>query len=106
MNTKIRHPFQVPDDFFENLEKELSVTIDRIAIQKRKKSIALQVIRYAAIVIIAVILGRESVKIYPGDRNSQPGEETISVDLVLSQVPEEDIVDFLADIFSQSKVTE
>jgi len=28
------------------------------------------------------------------------------VDLVLSQVPEEDIVDFLADIFSQSTVTE
>jgi hypothetical protein len=105
-NSKINHPFQVPDDFFDHLEKDLLTELDKISFQEKKKSVLFQVIKYAAIVIVAIFLGRESVKLFPGNTTSSTENETISVDLVLSQVTDEDITDFIMENATQKVLNE
>jgi hypothetical protein len=100
-NSKINHPYQVPDDFFNNLEKELLTKVDSEIRKDRKKHILVQVLKYAAIVIFAIILGRESVLFIPGTGESTGDQESISVDLVLSQVPEEDITDYFVNYVTE-----
>ena len=97
----INHPFQVPDDFFDHLEKDLLTELDEVTLHDRKKSVLLQVLKYAAIFIGAIMLGRESVKLYPGDTRTSDDRETISVDLVLSQVSDEDVSEFIIDNITQ-----
>jgi len=98
---RINHPFQVPEDFFDHLEKDLLTELDKVSLKDRKKSVLLQVLRYAAIFIVAIILGRESVKLYPGNTRSSGEQEIISVDLVLSQVSDEDVTEFIMDNITQ-----
>ena len=96
-NSKINHPYRVPEDFFNNLENELMTKVDAEINRGKQKYFVLQVLKYAAIVIFAIFLGRESVKFIPGNRESTSDQESITVDLVLSQVSEEDITDFLIE---------
>jgi hypothetical protein len=95
--SKINHPYQVPDDFFNLLEKELMIKVDAEINKGRQKHFLVQVLKYAAIVIFAIFLGRESVRLIPGNRESTSDQESLSVDLVLSQVSDEDITEFLID---------
>ena len=94
---KINHPFQIPDDFFDHLEKELLMKTEKFTFPEKRGSVFLQVIKYAAIIIGAIFLGRESVKIIPDKSTSFREKESISVDLILSQVSDEDITNFLID---------
>jgi hypothetical protein len=96
-NAKINHPYQVPEDFFNNLEKEIMTKVDSEIRKGRQKHILVQVLKYAAIVMFAVFLGRESVILIPGNRESTGDQESISVELVLSQVTEEDITDYFVN---------
>jgi hypothetical protein len=98
---KINHPFQVPDDFFDHLEKELEIELDKISLQKKKRSVVFQILKYAAIIFAAVLLGRQSVKIYPGNTGLSGDTEILSVDLVLSQVSDEDVTEFILDNITQ-----
>jgi hypothetical protein len=95
--TKINHPFKVPEGFFDDLENELLMKVETGEVQNRKKTLLLQVLKYAAIIILAVFLGRESTRLFPGKKNMSVSSDTISVDLVLSQVSDEDITDFFID---------
>jgi hypothetical protein len=96
-NSKINHPYQVPDGFFNNLEKELMTKMDSEISKGRHKHILVQVLKYAAIIIFAIFLGRESERLIPGSGESTSNQESISVELVLSQVSDEDITDFLIE---------
>jgi hypothetical protein len=99
--SKINHPYQVPEDFFNHLEKELMTNVDAEISKGMQKHFLLQVLKYAAIVIFALFLGRESVRLIPGNRDSTSDQESISVDLVLSQVPEEDITDYFVNYITE-----
>jgi hypothetical protein len=101
MIKKINHPYLVPEDFFNNLENELMTKMDAEISQGKQKNFFLQVLKYAAIVIFAVFLGRESVILIPGTGESTSDQESISVDLVLSQVPEEDITDYFVNYVTE-----
>jgi hypothetical protein len=103
---KINHPFQVPDDFFDHLEKELLMKTEMVTFTENRGSVFLQILKYAAIIVGAIFLGRESVKYIPENSNSSRTEETISVDLVLSQVSDEDITNFLLDNVTMEIPTE
>ena len=103
---KINHPFLVPDDFFIHLEPDLKTELDKISYQGKKRSVILQVMKYAAIIFVAVFLGRMSVKIFPGNNSFTGDPETISVDLVLSQVPDEDITEFILNNISQEALNQ
>jgi hypothetical protein len=99
--SKINHPYQVPDEFFNNLEKDIMTKVDSEIRKVRQKHFLVQVLKYAAIVIFAVFLGRESVILIPGTGESTSDQESISVDLVLSQVPEEDITDYFVNYVTE-----
>lgn len=94
---KINHPFQVPDGFFDHLEKELLMKTEMATYREKRGKVFLQILKYAAIIIGAVFLGRESVNYIPDKSKSARSEETISVDLVLSQVSDEDITNYLIE---------
>jgi hypothetical protein len=98
---RINHPFQVPDDFFTRMEADMEIKLDKITLQEKKKSVVLQIIKYAAIVFVAVFLGRISAHLYPGKSGSTGEPESLSVDLVLSQVSDEDVSEFIMDNITQ-----
>ena len=98
---KIDHPFRVPDDFFDQLETDLGRELDKISFQVKKRSLVLQILKYAAIIFAAAMLGRESVKIFPGHSGSSGNVDIFSVDLVLSQVSDEDVTEFIMDNITQ-----
>jgi hypothetical protein len=100
-NSKINHPYQVPDDFFNNLEKVITTKVDSEIHKSKQKHFMVQVLKYAAIIIFAVFLGRESVLLIPGTGESTSDQESISVDLILSQVPEEDITDYFVNYVTE-----
>ena len=105
---KIDHPFLVPEGFFDKMENEFLAKMEDETIQNRKKNIFIQVLKYAAIITIAVFLGRQSARLFPLERNGAAGKETISVDLVLSQVSDEEITEYIIDnvnydVFTKTK---
>ena len=99
--SKIKHPYQVPDNFFEQLEKELEKELDKISLQETKRSVVFQILKYAAIIFTAILLGRQSVKIYPGNTDFSGEVEVLGVDLVLSQVSDEDVTEFILENITQ-----
>jgi hypothetical protein len=103
---KIAHPYHVPDGFFDLQEKELMIKLDGINLQETKKSAALQVLKYAAIIVAAIFLGRESVLIFPPKHKTYVNQEFLTVDLVLSQVSDEDISEFFIENIAQQGLTE
>ncbi len=103
---KISHPYQVPDGFFDLQEKELMIKLDGISLQEKRKSAVWQVLKYAAIIVAAVFLGRESVTVFPGQQKSAADQESLTVDLVLSQVSDEDLSEFLIENVAQEFLTE
>jgi hypothetical protein len=94
---KINHPFLVPEGFFDRQEQELLKKMDVADLQKGKKTLVWEVLKYAAIIITAIFLGRESVRIFPGSSTSAATRETVSVDMILSQVSDEEINNYLID---------
>lgn len=99
MRKKIEHPFQTPDKFFEdfknNMEHELAELPTSKHIYWRKT--VMQFAKYAAIVLIAFLLGRYSVKMQQTKANAT------DLEAIINQVSEEEIVDFIIEdeLFNQ-----
>jgi len=106
MKTKISHPFKVPEGFFDQLDRELVMNLDKTGLSIRRKTVAWQVLKYAAIITAAIFIGRGSVLIFPYRESTPAEQENITVDLVLSQVSEEDITDFLIENVACEVITE
>ena len=102
---KIGHPYQVPDGFFDLQEKELMIKLDGISLQEKRKSIVWQVFKYAAIIVAAIFLGRQSVLIFPHQQKALSDQQSLTVDLVLSQVSDEDLSEFFIENVSQEELT-
>lgn len=98
MNKRIDHPFQVPDDFFENFRNEMLDEIDKRPEPNRSKQILmLNLAKYAAIIVFSFLLGRESVLLFNGNNRTMGNKEIYSVEAVYSQVSEDDIADFILE---------
>jgi hypothetical protein len=102
--SKINHPFLVPEDFFGWQEKELMLKMEAESRTRRQKQFLLQITKYAAIIIFAIFLGRESVRFFPGTKDSSDDPGAISVDLVLSQVSEEDITNYFINYVTEDVI--
>jgi hypothetical protein len=94
---KIKHPFQVPDDFFESFGPEILDKIKHEAPTKKSKAVLLTVMKYAAIVVLSFLLGRASINLGKQITDSSEKNELLSVDAVYSQVSDDDINDFILE---------
>ncbi len=94
MNDKIKHPFQVPEDFFEEFKSEMLGEIELHINSKRQsdyKKIILVTLKYAAIVVFAFLIGRYSTGI------NHKKSELPSVETVFNQVAEDEIIAFVIE---------
>jgi uncharacterized protein (DUF2164 family) len=89
----IKHPYQVPENFFEDNEKDLMETFNRNYQKNKVRSLILNVSKYAAIIAVSFLLGRLSVSFF----NSGAEEQVFAVETVLSQVSEDEVIEFLID---------
>lgn len=95
---KIEHPYIVPDGFFETFKNE---TISKLGNKLNERSVKLKPIfvqsaKYAAIVAISFFLGRGSKLFINLDKDTPQGE-LYTIDVVFSQVSDEDITDFIIE---------
>ncbi|HPR30491.1 MAG TPA: hypothetical protein PLK12_00285 [Prolixibacteraceae bacterium] len=91
---KIKHPFQVPENFHRNFKDEMIRKINskqKDSIQFKIKRLSLNVIKYAAIVVVAFIIGRVSV---PSEKKEN---ESTKLEVIYNQVSEDDIIEFVID---------
>jgi|WetSurMetagenome_2_1015567.scaffolds.fasta_scaffold49109_3 hypothetical protein len=97
MKSKINHPFQTPEGFFESLKKEMALEIkNKSQIQiPRSRRIAMVVLKYAAIIILSFFLGRISITYFNHQDQLAERRDMYSVEDVFSQVSVDDITDFL-----------
>ena len=94
MNDKIKHPFHVPNDFFEEFKTEILGEIELQIDSTRQsdyKKIILVTLKYAAIVVFAFLFGR-----YSTDLNHKKSELP-NVETVFNQVSEDEIVAFIIE---------
>jgi hypothetical protein len=94
---KIKHPFQVPDDFFESFAPEMQNKIKREPSGKKSNSLVFTLMKYAAIVAISFLLGRISMNMNKPDSESSESKDLYTVDAVYSQVSDVDIDDFIIE---------
>jgi len=94
---KIKHPFQVPDDFFESFAPEMLDKISKEPIAKKNKSVVLTIMKYAAIVVLSFLLGRVSVNLNKSNADLSEKKDLYTVDAVYSQVSDDDIDDFILE---------
>jgi len=94
---KIKHPYQVPDDFFESFAPEMLDKISKEPIAKKSKSVVLTIMKYAAIVVLSFLLGRVSINLNKPDADSSEKKDLYTVDAVYSQVSDDDINDFILE---------
>lgn len=94
---KIKHPFQVPDDFFESFAPEMLDKINQEPKANKNKLVVLKVIKYAAIVVLSFLLGRVSVNLNKSNADSSEKKDLYTVDAVYSQVSDDDINDFILE---------
>lgn len=94
MRKKIEHPFQVPDDFFNEFKLEFQGKIESQVDSSQRfniKKIVLNTIKYAAVVAIAFVIGRYSVEV------KYKKSELTNIETIFNQVSEDEIVDFIID---------
>ena len=94
---KIKHPFQVPDDFFESFAPEMMDKISKEPVGKKSRSLIFTLMKYAAIVVISFLLGRVSTTLIKQSGSSAEKEDMYSVEAVYSQVSEDDIDAFIIE---------
>ena len=95
---KIEHPFLVPDDFFESFKDETVSKLTKLQEDRtvKMKKIIMQSAKYAAIVAFSFFMGRESLLFVNQDKESKQ-EELYSIDVVYSQVSDDDITDYIIE---------
>lgn len=93
----IKHPFIVPDGFFEEFQIEMSekLNVQEEKYSRRFRSILLIGFKYAAIIALSFFLGRESIRLFNPESSTSGKEEYFSVDAVYSQVSDDDITDYI-----------
>jgi hypothetical protein len=94
---KIKHPFQVPDDFFESFAPKMLDRLSKEPIAKKNKSVVLTIMKYAAIVVLSFLLGRVSVNLNKSNADLSEKKDMYTVDAVYSQVSDDDIDDFILE---------
>lgn len=94
---KIKHPFQVPDDFFESFAPEMMDKISKEPVDKKSRSLIFTLMKYAAIVVISFLLGRVSMTSNKQSGSSAEKEDMYSVEAVYSQVSDDDIDAFIIE---------
>lgn len=94
---KIKHPFQVPDDFFESFAPEMQDKISKEPTGKKSKSLLFTMMKYAAIVVLSFLLGRISVDLSNPNADTSESKELYTVDAVYSQVSDDEIDDFILE---------
>ena len=106
LNKKVKHPFQVPDNFFTDFKNE---TIDELEGMPQKtgiltRKLVLQFTKYAAIIVFSFFLGRVSMFVINGDKEISAEDENYSIDEVMLQIQEEDITDFFIEDISLESI--
>lgn len=94
---KIKHPFQVPDDFFESFGPEMLDKITTEPAAGKINSAVFTILKYAAIVVLSFLLGRVSINLSKPNADSSDKNDLYSVDAVYSQVSDDDINDFILE---------
>jgi hypothetical protein len=98
---KINHPYQVPDHFFNDFKSGILEQIEAEPPNQKLKSVVLLIAKYAAIIVISFILGRESSSIFREKTAKYNEQEIYNVENVLSQVSDDDITDYLIENVSE-----
>lgn len=95
---KIKHPYQVPDNFFDDFKKETIEKLENLPQGRRRAmKFALQFTKYAAIIVFSFFLGRASINIINGENEKATQFETYTVDDVMLQICDEDITNFILE---------
>ncbi|MGF7141483.1 hypothetical protein [Roseimarinus sediminis] len=92
---KIKHPFQVPENFHRDFKMEMIEEIQhkqqKSLMNSKLKKISLNVLKYAAIVVVAFIVGRYTVPTKTAENDNT------KLEVIYNQVSEDDIVEFIID---------
>ena len=97
MKLNTDHPFQIPENFFEDFKKEMTITLASQDTNKIKhRRISLAILKYAAIVLGSFFLGRASTYLFTKPMVAA-SLNAYSVDEILSQVSDENIMDFFME---------
>lgn len=94
---KIKHPFQVPDDFFESFAPEMLNKLSNDTTANKSKPVAFAIMKYAAIVVLSFLLGRISMELSKPNTNRDEKKDLYTVDAVYSQVSDDEIDDFILE---------
>lgn len=94
---KIKHPFQVPDDFFDSFAPEMLSKINHEPPRNNRKKVFLTIMKYAAIVVLSFLLGRVSLYLGKPIADSSEKNDLYSVDAVYLQVSDDDISEFILE---------
>jgi hypothetical protein len=90
MKNKIKHPYQTPENFFEDFKTEMVDVLEKLPENKYiiLRKYVFQFAKYAAIIVVAFLLGRFSITL----NNKNP--ELAEIENVLRQVSEDEIIAF------------
>lgn len=106
MKKKIKHPFSVPDNFFDEFKHEIAEKLEKTLIYKENimLKIVLQSLKYAAIFVFSFLLGRESYRVLDKQNRFSKSDETYSVEEIYSQVSEEELTEFILENITPEKL--
>jgi len=93
MKEKIKHPFQTPNNFFEDFKNDMENTLYELPHEKHQflRKFTLQFTKYAAIVVIAFLVGRYSIIL------TNNNDESTHMETIFNQVSEDEIIDFVIE---------
>jgi hypothetical protein len=99
MKPKIKHPFHVPEDFFNDFREEMKQEIKQVNPANKRPILNLlpSVLKYAAIIILSFLLGRLSTNYFNHRELYTENRDGYMVDEVLSQVSVDDITEFFME---------
>ena len=99
MKTKINHPYQVPEGFFEDFRKSMEDEIVKNKHVKRKTiSIkGLKWMKYAAVIVVLAGVGYSSLRIIKQSNKSIDDELQLTVEEVLPQISEDELTEFIIE---------
>lgn len=94
---KIKHPYHIPDDFFEKFKEETRQELDKNYDPPKStlRRIELTFLKYAAIIILSFLLGRKSMQLFSPSDELAIAVDEFTVDEVYNQVSEDEITDFI-----------
>lgn len=98
---KMGHPFQVPDGFFETFQGEI---LERVITEKRSwrprvKRLALQLSRYAALLLLLFLAGKGAWSFL--EKPAAVSAEQVALDqeieTIYSQISEQELIEFITE---------